>query len=264
MMININNQRIILGSWLLMVWVVIVSMTSVHADDSLANTIERVKPSVVGVGTFSPTAQPRNRLLGTGFVVADGRHIITNDHVLPVALDRERREVLAVFLHGSSTMRRAERVATDPGRDLALLRIEGDPLPALSLGDSDRVREGHAVAVTGFPIGAVIGLFPATHIGIVASISPVVIPAARAGELDGAAIRRMRDAFPIFQLDLTAYPGNSGSPLYNPRTGTVIGVLNMVFVHEGRERALDRPSGISYAIPVNHVRNLLNQAGLRP
>ncbi len=234
------------------------------ADDTLANTIARIKPSVVGVGTFNPTAQPRNRLLGTGFAVSDGRHIITNDHVLPASLDRERREELAVFLHGDSTMRRAERVATSARHDLALLRIEGDPLPAVSLGHSDRVREGHAVAVTGFPIGAVIGLFPATHVGIVASISPVAIPASRASELDAAAIRRMRDAFPIFQLDLTAYPGNSGSPLYHPRTGSVIGVLNMVFVHAGRERALDRPSGISYAIPVKHVHDLLNEAGLRP
>jgi hypothetical protein len=38
----------------------------------------------------------------------------------------------------------------------------------------------------------------------------------------------------------------------------------MVFVHAGRERALDRPSGISYAIPVKHVRDLLDQVGLRP
>lgn len=236
----------------------------VLADETLANTIERIKPSVVGVGTFNPTAQPRNRLLGTGFAVGDGRHIITNEHVLPATLDRERREELAVFIHGSSTMRRAERVAAAPRHDLALLRIEGDPLPVVTLGDSNQVREGHTVAVTGFPIGAVIGLFPATHVGIVASISPVVIPANRASELDAAAIRRMRDAFPIFQLDLTAYPGNSGSPLYYPRTGSVVGVLNMVFVHAGRERALDRPSGISYAIPVKHVHDLLNEAGLRP
>jgi S1-C subfamily serine protease len=241
-----------------------LGMACASAEDTLANTIDRIKPSVVGVGTFHPTAQPRNRLLGTGFAVGDGRHIVTNDHVVPTALDRERREELAVFIHGASTMRRAERVATAPRHDLALLRIEGDPLPVVSLGDSDRVREGHAVAVTGFPIGAVIGLFPATHIGIIASISPVVIPANRASELDSASIRRMRDAFPIFQLDLTAYPGNSGSPLYNPRTGRVVGVLNMVFVHAGRERALDRPSGISYAIPVKHVRDLLDQVGLRP
>lgn len=234
------------------------------AEETLADTIDRIKPSVVGVGTFHPTAQPRNRLLGTGFAVGDGRHIVTNDHVVPTALDRERREELAVFIHGAGTMRRAERVASAPRHDLALLRIAGDPLPVVSLGDSDRVREGHAVAVTGFPIGSVIGLFPATHIGIIASISPVVIPANRASELDAASIRRIRDAFPIFQLDLTAYPGNSGSPLYNPRTGSVVGVLNMVFVHAGRERALDRPSGISYAIPINHIRDLLSQAGLQP
>lgn len=252
--------------WLIALLMFGLSVVPVRANDNLADTVQRIKPSIVGVGTYQPTAQPRNRLLGTGFAVADGRHIVTNDHVLPDVLDSQLNEVLAVFIPGSGngTMRGAEKVAVDPVHDLALLRIQGGTLPTLRLGDSDRVREGQAVALTGFPIGAVLGLFPATHVGIVAAISPVTLPVSSARELDGATIRRMRDPFPIFQLDLTAYPGNSGGPLYDPDSGAVVGVLNMVFVQGGRERALDRPSGISYAIPGNHVRGLLGQVGLSP
>ncbi len=55
--------------------------------------------------------------------------------------------------------------------------------------------------------------------------------------------------YAVFQLDGTAYPGSSGSPLYDPETGLVYGVINMVFVKGTKEAALSNPSGITYAIP---------------
>jgi serine protease Do len=246
-------------------WMAAGSGALMAAD--LANTIERIKPSVVGIGTYQETRQPRVQLRGTGFVVGDGRHVITNDHVLPNVLDSESREYLAVFVPGNgprAQVRPARAVAADPARDLVLLRIDGEPMPALRLGSSNSVREGQGIAFTGFPIGAALGLFPATHRGTVAAIAPVVIPARTGRELDPALIRRMREPYTIFQLDATAYPGNSGSPLFDPASGQVIGVLNMVFVKEGRESALERPSGISYAIPVDYARELLRQQDLRP
>jgi serine protease Do len=232
----------------------------------LPAAIERVKPSVVGVGTYMETRQPRVQLRGTGFVVGDGQHVITNDHVLPNVLESQAQELLAVFVpgEGRAQVRRARPVASDPARDLVLLRIDGDPLPALRLGQSNSVREGQAIAFTGFPIGAALGLFAATHRGTVSAIAPVVIPARTGRELDPALIRRMREPYTIFQLDATAYPGNSGSPLFDPASGEVLGVINMVFVKEGRESALERPSGISYAIPVDYARELLRQQNLRP
>ena len=71
----------------------------------------------------------------------------------------------------------------------------------------------------------------------------------------------MRDPFDVFQLDAIAYPGNSGSPVYHPDSGQVIGVVNSVYVKESKESALERPSGITYAIPVTWVRQLLLNAG---
>jgi S1-C subfamily serine protease len=63
----------------------------------------------------------------------------------------------------------------------------------------------------------------------------------------------------VFQLDGTAYPGNSGSPLYDPETGLVYGVINMVFVKGTKEAALSNPSGITYAIPGTYIRGLLER-----
>ncbi|RMD79385.1 MAG: serine protease, partial [Gammaproteobacteria bacterium] len=230
--------------------------------------LERVKASVVGVGTVAPLRTPREQLRGTGFVVGDGRHVATNLHVLPEALDAEQQESLAVFLPAlpgrPGGVRLARREAADPHHDLVLLRITDAPLPALRVGDSDRVREGELYAFTGFPIGAVLGLYPVTHRALISAITPVAIPQGRAKDLTPGAIRRLRDPYPVFQLDGTAYPGNSGSPLYDPRSGEVVGILNKIFVAANRELALSRPAGIAFAIPARHLRALLERAGLEP
>jgi S1-C subfamily serine protease len=63
----------------------------------------------------------------------------------------------------------------------------------------------------------------------------------------------------VYQLDITAFPGNSGSPVLSRKTGEVFGVLNKVFVSSGKESVLENPSGISYAVPVRHIRNLANR-----
>ena len=78
------------------------------------------------------------------------------------------------------------------------------------------------------------------------------------------AVRGLRDGtFEIFQLDATAYPGNSGGPLFDPQTGEVMGVMNMVLIKGTRESALSQPSGISYAIPAVHVKELLARSAQR-
>jgi serine protease Do len=74
-------------------------------------------------------------------------------------------------------------------------------------------------------------------------------------------IRRLTSgSFPVFQLDATAYPGNSGSPIYDPESGEVLGIINMVFVKGTKESVLAQPSGITYAVPANYLRDLLQKA----
>ena len=129
----------------------------------------------------------------------------------------------------------------------------------MQLANGSTVREGEEVAVTGFPIGMVLGLYPVTHRGIVAAITPIVIPAISSRSLTAIQIKRMRNPFVVYQLDIVAYPGNSGSPVYNVETGDVIGVVNSVFVKGTKESVLEKPSGISYAIPVKYVHDLLKK-----
>ncbi len=231
-----------------------------HAT-KLPDTVDAVRPSIVAIGTVMPTRSPKAQFMGTGFVVGDGRHIITNYHVIPQIIDYARLESLAIFEgHGRQTKgHKAKVVATDKIHDLALLAITGSPLPALKLGDSATVREGELYAFTGFPIGMILGLRPVTHRGIISAITPIVIPALNSRQLEVKHIRRMKDPFNVFQLDATAYPGNSGSPLYSVDTGHVLGVVNSVLVKNTKESALTNPTGISYAIPAKYVRQLLDK-----
>ena len=230
----------------------------------LADTVDKIKASIVAVGTVQPTRQPPAKFLATGFAVGRGRHILTNAHALPDFLDTQNKETLAIFIGQGQRVetRPARKIASDPHYDLALLEIDGAPLPPLRLGESRPPREGQNVAFTGFPIGVVLGLFPVTHTGIISAISPIAIPLPAARQLDPVTIQRLREEpYDVLQLDATAYPGNSGSPLYEPRTGRVIGVINQVFVKESKETLLERPSGITYAIPIRHAQALLQRAG---
>lgn len=249
------------GRWL--VAALLLVGTPAHASDSeLPETIERITPSIVVVGTFAPLRQPSSDFRGTGFVVADGQHVITNAHVLPESAQLAEKERIVVFSGKArnAEARRVEVVARDRAHDIALLKISGERLPALELGDSDSVRAGERYAFTGFPIGMVLGMYPVTHEALISSIAPIAIPQGRARELDPSIIRKLEQPWDVFQLDATAYPGNSGSPLYDPATAEVVGVLNMVFVKSSKENVLQDPSGIAYAIPINQVRALLKEA----
>lgn len=232
-----------------------------HAGE-LTRTIATVKASVVGVGTFLQTRSPATVFSGTGFIVGDGRSVITNAHVVPASLDTEKRETLGIVIAaaGGFEFRPAEVVALDRAHDLAHLRIGGAALPALALGDSGAAVEGQDLAFTGFPLGMVLGLHPATHRALLAAITPIVMPSLSSRALDAKAIAQLQRApFAIFQLDGTAYPGNSGSPVYDPASGAVLAVINMTFVKGLKENAITNPSGIAYAIPANYVRDLLQR-----
>ena len=245
-----------------------VLVAAAPASGDAIDTIERVKGSIVAVGTYERTRSPAFKFLGTGFAVEDGSLIATNAHVLPRLLDPAQRETIAIMIPlpdkedpNLAQVREAKEVATDIDSDLALLRISGPALPALKLGDSAKVREGQEVFFTGYPIGSILGPHPATHRAIIASVTPIAIPLSRAGELRPQTIRRLAAGqYPVFQLDATAYPGNSGSPLYDAATGEVIGIVNKVFVQGTKEAVLTQPSGITYAVPASHLRALLQRA----
>lgn len=240
-----------------------VVATAVPASADLPDTVEAIRPSVVAVGTYQTTRRPPAAFRGTGFVVGDGQLVATNNHVVPDKLDEANRERLTIFAGRGKAidMRSVTVVARDPEHDLALLRISGAPLKPVRLGSESGVREGQAIAFTGFPVGMVLGLYHVTHRGIVAAITPIAIPGFGGKDLSPQAVKALRDPYDVYQLDATAYPGSSGSPLYDAGTGEVIGVINSVLVKATKEAVLESPSGITYAIPVRFLKALMGRKG---
>lgn len=160
-------------------------------------------------------------------------------------------------------MRRARVMRALEEQDPALLKLDSPPLPPLALGDSDRVRDGQSYFFTDFPVGGALGLVPVTHQARIGAVTPIVLPAAIANYRDARVSRQAQTGgFDIFQLDAVAFPGNSGSPLYDIATGEVIGIVNMTVARRTRESALPQPTGIAYAIPERHLRAMI--ASLRP
>ena len=97
-------------SWML---IVLIAASPAHAD--VADMVARIKPGVVGVGTFNPTGSPRGNLQGTGFAVLDGRYVVSCAHIFVKPLDSEKKETHAIFIGRDRqvTVRPATLIATD-------------------------------------------------------------------------------------------------------------------------------------------------------
>ncbi|MBK8863244.1 MAG: trypsin-like peptidase domain-containing protein [Betaproteobacteria bacterium] len=185
--------------------------------------------------------------------------MVTNAHASRSRTDTTATNGGAGESRGNSADGRRPRWSASTATDLALLRLEGPPCRRWR-SPRPAAPEGMDVALIGYPIGGVLGYSPVTHRGIVASITTVALPSLTARQLDAKTAARLREGpFEVYQLDATAYPGNSGGPVLDARTGEVVGVVNMVLVRGTRESALSNPTGISYAIPVAFVRELLQR-----
>lgn len=228
------------------------------AHQPMADLLKKVKPSVVGVGLFDPLAAPKANLMATGFAIADGSLIATNAHAVPELKPFSKQEI-AVLLPGRKVkVVTAELAKIDKVHDLAILRISGQKLPPLPFATRPG-QEGDSIAFTGFPIGSMLGLYPTTHQGLISAIAPVMLPVKSVGRLTPAQLRTLRDPYDVFQLDATAYPGNSGSPVYDTHSGEVVAIINKVLLKGNKESAITNPSAITYAIPVKHLKKLLDE-----
>ncbi len=179
-------------------------------------------------GSAGPFGGPGS---GTGFVVSDQGHVLTNDHVVA------RADRVFVRFSGDERPVEAEVVGTDPASDLALLRVElPDGVDPLTFGDSDLARVGDWTVAVGNPFGNLAG-----------SVTVGVVSAKGRNDLaiHGGA-PRYQD---FLQTDAAINFGNSGGPLLDI-AGRVVGVNTAV------NRA---GQGIGFAIPANYARRIFEQ-----
>ena len=130
-------------------WKLFVLLTFLLLTDTLSaatdysDAIARVKPSVIAIGNYQPLRQPAVLFVASGFVVADGRHVITNAHAIPAFLDPDKKESMVVIVPGEDRkkVRLATLVMQDEQHDVALLKFSDSPLTPLRLGDDSVVKE---------------------------------------------------------------------------------------------------------------------------
>lgn len=219
---------------------------SERAGASFAPVIRKVAPSVVNIHTNRITRAgadvdgysqhplapffgvphgqiPRQRLeqsLGSGVIVSRDGYILTNHHVIDGA------EQILVALHDNDTPHEARLVGTDPQTDIAVVKIEMNDAPAITLADSDLVEVGDVALAIGNPFG----------IGQTVTMGIVSAKGRR-----GMGIVDYED---FIQTDASINPGNSGGALVDAK-GRLIGINQSILSRSGGNQ------GVGFSVPIN-------------
>ncbi len=216
---------------------------------SYANAVKLAAPAVVNIytakqvmqipyGYYDPLHSYNRRYvnpvkpkykaksLGSGVIVSAKGYILTNNHVVKGA------DKIQVLLHdGRSTL--AKLVGSDPGTDLAVLKIELKNLPVIQFGDSDKLQVGDVVLAIGNPYG------------VGQTVTQGIISAKKRDRVGLTTYGN------FIQTDAAINPGNSGGALITA-TGQLIGINTAIFTKSGGSQ------GIGFAIPVSIAKRVLN------
>lgn len=229
-------------------------------NNIITETVKKVSPAVVGINVieirqyrdpfsyffddpffrqfFGDRGNYRQRVqgLGSGYIISPDGYIVTNDHVAGNASD-----ITVTLTDGSHY--KAEIVGTDPTSDICLLKIDGENLPYLQLGNSDDVIIGEWVIALGNPFG----LFelndkPTVTVGVISATGMNLEPI------------NNRYYINMLQTDAAINGGNSGGPLVNS-LGEVIGMNTLIFTAGGVQGNI----GLGFAIPINKVKRIVTE-----
>jgi S1-C subfamily serine protease len=202
---------------------------SVTADEG-GNTVNEIYKADAGGVAFIESKVAEGVASGSGVVLDDEGHVLTNNHVV------EGGEEITVSLESEGQMYPAEVVGTEPNKDLALLKVDApaSKLHPLTLGDSSKMEVGDPVVAIGNPFD----LQRTVTSGIVSALQREIQAP------DGVTIDN------VIQTDAAINPGNSGGPLINS-SGEVIGINSQIETGgEGSEGNV----GIGFAIPINTAK----------
>lgn len=226
----------------------------------ITETVKNISPAVVGINVieireyrdpFSSlfddpffqrffgnrgTYNQQVKELGSGYIISSDGYIVTNDHVAGNA-----SKITITLTDGRSFD--AKLIGTDQASDICLLKIDGNNLPYVNLGNSDDVIIGEWVIALGNPFG----LFelndkPTVTVGVI-SASGMNLDA-----ING------RYYLNMIQTDASINGGNSGGPLVNG-DGEVIGMNTLIFTAGGNNGSI----GLGFAIPINKVKRIVEE-----
>jgi serine protease Do len=211
----------------------ISSSKVVHADEESAEQLpmDPFFRQFFGGGSgrhFNIPKDRKEKALGSGVIVSPEGYILTNNHVVDGSTD------VRVTLSDKREFQ-ARIVGTDPKTDIAVLKIEGEKLAPITIGDSSKVEVGDVALAIGDPFG------------VGQTVTKGIISATGRGNLG------IEDYEDFLQTDAPINPGNSGGALVNDR-GELVGINTAIITHGS-----GGSQGIGFAVPVNLARNVMNQ-----
>ena len=208
----------------------------ISSQDTLIQLYKKVNSGVVSIQVLTDQGGG----LGSGFVIDDQGHILTNYHVIEGETDLE-----VAFSSGYKV--RGEVIGTDLDSDLAVVKVDApaEELTPLPFGDLDLVQVGQTVIAIGNPFG----LSGTMTVGIVSGLGRTL--RSMHSTADGGTF----SAGDIIQTDAAINPGNSGGPLIN-LNGEVIGINQAIRTNNVSASGDPLNSGVGFAIPVNIVKRV--------
>ena len=202
---------------------------NLEEDDPLYDFFRRFVPRPPGPGQGPRDFESRS--LGSGFFISTDGYVLTNAHVVDSA------DEITVRLTDKREFK-ARVIGADRRTDLALIKIDATGLPAVRMGDPNRLKVGEWVVAIGSPFG-----FDSTVTAGIVSAKGRSLP--------------QENFVPFIQTDVAINPGNSGGPLFNMR-GEVVGINSQIYSRTGGFM------GLSFAIPIDvamEVQSQLRQFG---
>ena len=217
---------------------------------SYSDAVRKAVPSVVNIFTSKEIKTPRHPFLddplfrhffgdrleeepqraaslGSGVIVSPKGYILTNHHVVEAA-----DEIEVALIDGKKL--KAKAVGSDPETDIAVLQVEGGPVPAITFGDADALRVGDVVLAIGNPFG----VGQTVTMGIVSAL--------------GRSQLGINTFENFIQTDAAINPGNSGGALIDS-AGNLVGINTAIYSRSGGSL------GIGFAIPASSARNVMEQ-----
>jgi Do/DeqQ family serine protease len=217
---------------------------------SYSDAVRKAVPSVVNIFTSKEIKTPRHPFLddplfrhffgdrleeepqraaslGSGVIVSPKGYILTNHHVVEAA-----DEIEVALIDGKKL--KAKAVGSDPETDIAVLQVEGGPVPAITFGDADALRVGDVVLAIGNPFG----VGQTVTMGIVSAL--------------GRSQLGINTFENFIQTDAAINPGNSGGALIDS-AGNLVGINTAIYSRSGGSL------GIGFAIPASSAKQVMEQ-----
>lgn len=169
---------------------------------------------------------------GSGFILTSDGYVLTNYHVIESAY--QNKADITVMTH-DGTKYTASVVGFEQENDVAVLKIDGENLPHVTIGDSDNMKVGDEVYAVGNPLGELDFSMTTGHVSALDRL---------------IATDNSSESINMFQFDAAVNSGNSGGPVYNTE-GEVVGVVTAKYSDSGVE-------GLSFAIPINDAATIAN------